>query len=135
MHLTKSLLIAMAILTACNPPAPKQAAAVTDTKPVEEKVFIIPPIKDTSSIHGKLRPLTAHSLVFPMSRLPDTLRRQYAEDLTTTYTSDTVKLHVKGDSCWLEYVSAGKVHAKKKDGTLWEDIAETRETTDTVIIR
>lgn len=101
----------------------------------EEKIFVIHPLKDTSSIHEHLRPLTPYKFVFPKSMMEDSLRRLLAEDVIITYTSDTVKLHVKGDLCWIEYVSVGTSRAKKKDGSYIEGPGGGSESSDTMIIR
>ncbi|HJU45208.1 MAG TPA: hypothetical protein VJ647_00430 [Chitinophagaceae bacterium] len=144
MKFVRSLLpaLAAACLAGCdsNTTATTTAQRNDSTKttnPDEEKVFIIPPLKlkDESSIHEHLRPLTLYSVIFPKSELHDTLSRDLASDLTLTYTSDTMKLHVKGDYCWIEYISAGTSHAKKKDGGYRIDPSASSENSDTLKIR
>jgi hypothetical protein len=50
-------------------------------------------------------------------------------------TADTTKLHIKGDSCWIEYVSAGTIHSKKKDGSYLDMPTAFVEMTDTLKMR
>lgn len=148
MKLVKFLLPALAAVclssctntTASNNDATKKETAAAAKAPAvadEEKVFIIRPLKekDASSIHEHLRPLTSYNFVYPKSMLEDSLRRELASDIIITYTSDTMKLHVKGDLCWIEYISAGTSRARKKDGSYTEDPGGASENSDTVRIR
>lgn len=139
MNFVKSLLPVVAAVslasctntTASNNDVTKKETAV----PEEEKIFVIHPIKDTTSVHNHLRALVPYSTTFPKSLADDTLRRQLAGDIITTYTSDTMKLHVKGDVCWIEYISAGMSSAKKKDGSSITGLAVANEKTDMVRIK
>lgn len=117
--------------TANNDQRLKEAPSTT----AEEKIIVIPPIKDTSSIYKRLHPFTPCKLPLPHipQLFPDSIREQLVKGpMLLEYTSDTVKLHIKGDSCWLEYISAGKLRAQKKDGTYQEGISVASETTDRV---
>ena len=139
MNLVKFLLPALAVfcLASCigNTDSSNNSKKKEMEASDEEKIFVIHPLKDTSSIHKHLRPLTPYSDITSKNKLDDTLRRQLATDITMTYTSDTMKLHVKGDLCWIEYISAGTSSAKKKDGSYITGLGLASETTDTMRIR
>lgn len=143
MKFAKSLFpaVAMICLAGCDTPTTTTQQLTTDSTkaitaaPAEEKVFIINPLKDESSVHNQLRPLAPYTAMYPKSYLPDSISRQLATNVTVKYTSDTMKLHVKGDSCWIEYISAGMSRAKRKDGTIWEAVSDLNEIQDTIVIR
>lgn len=130
---TNLLSLALLCLAGCkNQPAP----APVPVKFVEEKIIIIPPIKDSFSVHNRLhvsfpyRYKIGHSVT---DMFPDSMHltgENYMELL-----ADTTRVHIKGDSCWLEYKTAAVIHAKRKDGSYLDMPTSAEETTDTVKVR
>lgn len=139
MKFTPSLLPALAVfcLAGCNnAPANKPKAAPSGEE--KERVIIISPVRDSTSVHNHVR-----SASFPFQydmgdmrvRFPDSVRKLFTGEFIMEVQSDTTKLHIKGDSCWIEYISAGILHSKMKDGSYSHDPTAISEPTDTMRIR
>lgn len=90
-------------------------------KNVEKKIYI-PKIKDPNSIFGSLH----HKLPFSS---------EITEGTTLEIFADSTKLCMKGDSCWLEYITNAIIHTRQKNGMVRKDTFAAVETTDVVGVR
>lgn len=118
-HLLLFTSLALASIVACNSTKEKEKEKET----VTEKVIALPAItKGTNSVHNQLK-----------QKLP--YRYTAKEIMTVDVLEDSAWLHIKNDSCWIEYKSNVIVHKKQQDGSEKSAPMEVLEQTDTVAVK